>query len=79
MDILATDMNRAGFLYFQEKFSSDGFLVNYVTISTLFKVVAARHFAELWVDAEIECRPLIKAIKTARAINISWHTKFPLP
>ena len=70
--ICGDEMNRAGRLFFQEKFSGPDFRVNSVDISTEFKESAALHFAELWDDAEEAGRKLICAFKGARYLNLRW-------
>ncbi len=71
--IYGTDMNRAGRLFFQEKFSGPDFRVNSVDISAEFREKAREHFAELWDDAEEAGRTLIVAFKTAIRISPGWH------
>ena len=65
-------MNKAGRVFFQEKFSGPDFRVNSVDISTKFKEAAALHFAELWSDAEVAGRSMLVAFKGARNLELRW-------
>lgn len=70
--IHGTDMNRAGRLFLQEKFSGTGYRVHQVMLSEKFADHAAIHFAELWLDAEEKGRALILAIKNSHRIILNW-------
>jgi hypothetical protein len=65
-----TDMNRAGFVYLQEKFYSAAYQVSAVEINDGFKLLAANHFAELWDDAEEINQCVIAALKGAKRLEI---------
>lgn len=77
--IHGTEMNRAGRMFLQEKFSGEGYRSGNVFLSEKFSEVAAIHFAELWLDAEEVGRSLVLAIKKSHMIHLNWKQWLPIP
>lgn len=71
--ILGTSRNTAGRLFFEEHCTlKDGDRIVNFNITDEFLLIARRHFAELWDDAEIQGRSLIMALKQADRVVVTW-------
>jgi hypothetical protein len=70
----ATDMNRAGRLFFQEYVENDGnrtVLVKGLTLD-LLKRLAELFFAENWADAESAGRQMLVLFKKSTMLVVEW-------
>lgn len=68
--ITATDMNRAGFLFFQDIYRIPKGDVFGFRVTMTLKFAAESFFAENWRDAEEKGRPLLTAFKQATDFKI---------
>jgi hypothetical protein len=67
----ATEMNRAGRLFFQERFKEQKYQGS-IQLTTPLRQEAAEFFAENWQDAEEKGRKMLITIKHARHFIIKW-------
>ena len=76
-NVEASDMNRAGRLFFQhhvEQEADDTTQVHGMALHVL-QLLAKPHFKEKWDDAEEKNRTLITALKSATMVVVYWKPK----